>query len=158
MSRDLSLVHTKAPEREKLDVGIDIALIKFLLSVVRVDVRLPGRPCGKDEREGVGGVRGEDRVAEERGGDEARECCKVGGAIANSGDAAAGGGNITSAGNDVVAVAVGGIVASSASAATAVLDAVGRNAVVVLGSVTTVGGNAVAVNIGRGGWGGWRGR
>ncbi len=44
--------------------------------------------------------------------DEARECCKVGGAIANSGDGVAGGGDIASAGSDVVAVAVGGIVAS----------------------------------------------
>jgi hypothetical protein len=40
----LSLVHAKAPEREELDVGVDVALVKFLLSVVRVDVRLHERP------------------------------------------------------------------------------------------------------------------
>jgi hypothetical protein len=121
-----------------------------------MDVRLPGHPRGNDEREGVGGVRGKDRVAEERGVDEARECCKVGGAVANSGDAAAGGSDIASAGGDVVAVAIGGIVASSASARTTVLDAIGRNAVIVLSSVATVGGDAITVDVGRGGWGGWQ--
>ncbi len=69
----LSLVHAKAPEREKLDVGVDVALVEFLLSVVRVDVRLPGRPCGNDERKGGEGVRCEDRIAKEGSGDEARE-------------------------------------------------------------------------------------
>ncbi len=48
----ISLVHAKAPEREELNVGINVALVKFLLSFVRVDVRLPGRPSGEDERKG----------------------------------------------------------------------------------------------------------
>ncbi len=35
--------------------------------------------------------------------------------------------------------------------ATAVLDAIGRNAVVVLGSAVTIGGDTLAVDVGRGG-------
>ncbi len=69
----ISLVHAKAPGREELDVGVNVALVKFLLSVVRLDVRLPGRPSGEDEQKGGEGVRCKDRIAKERIGDEARE-------------------------------------------------------------------------------------
>jgi hypothetical protein len=73
----ISLVHPKAPEREELNVGVNVALVVFLLSVVRVDVRLPGRPSGKDERKGGEGVRCEDCIAKEGSGDEARERLEV---------------------------------------------------------------------------------
>jgi hypothetical protein len=35
-------VHAEAPEREELDVGVDVALVEFFLSLMRVDVRVPG--------------------------------------------------------------------------------------------------------------------
>ncbi len=73
----ISLVHAKAPEREELDVSVNVALVEFLLSVVRVDERLPGRPSGEDERKGGEGVRCKDRIAKEGSGDEARERLEV---------------------------------------------------------------------------------
>ncbi len=72
-----SLVHAKAPEREELNVGVNVALVEFLLSVVRVDVSLPGRPSGKDERKGGEGVQCKDCIAKERSGDEAQERLEV---------------------------------------------------------------------------------
>ncbi len=48
------LVHAEAPEREELDVGVNVALVEFFLSLVRVDVRVPGRPRSDDELEGRG--------------------------------------------------------------------------------------------------------
>jgi hypothetical protein len=57
------LMHTKAPEREKLDVGVDVALVEFFLSLVREDVRVPDRPRDNDELKGRGRVRGKDRIA-----------------------------------------------------------------------------------------------
>ncbi len=56
------LVHAEAPEREKLDVGVDVALVEFFLSLVRVDVRVPGRPRSDDKLKGQGRVRSEDRI------------------------------------------------------------------------------------------------
>ncbi len=68
----ISLVHAKAPEREELDVVVNVALIEFLLSIVRVDVSLPGCPSGKDECKKGEGVQSKDRVVKERSGDPAR--------------------------------------------------------------------------------------
>ncbi len=73
----ISLVHAKAPEREELDMSVNIALVEFLLSVVHVDVSLPGRHSGEDERKGGEGVRCKDRIVKERSWDEARERLKV---------------------------------------------------------------------------------
>ena len=61
--RHLFLVYAEAPEGEEVDVGIDVAPGETLLSFVRVDVRVPGRPGCNDELKGGGGVRGEDCVA-----------------------------------------------------------------------------------------------
>ena len=64
-------MHAKAPEREEFDMGVDGARVEFFLTLVRVDVRVPGQPCRDYELEGGGRVRNEDCVAEEGGGDEA---------------------------------------------------------------------------------------
>ena len=104
--RYLSLVHAEAPEGEEVDVGIDVALVKTHLSLVRVDVRVPDQPRGNDELEGRGGVRGEDRVAEEGGGDEARKCVQVVGTIVDGGIAAVGRADVTVADGDAVVVIV----------------------------------------------------
>jgi hypothetical protein len=99
-------VHAEAPEGEEVIVGIDIALVKTLLSLMRVDVRVPGRPWGNNKLKGRGGVRGEDRVAEEGGGDEARECVQVVGSIFDSGIATVSGADVAVADGDAVVVII----------------------------------------------------
>ena len=104
--RYLSLVHAEAPEGEEVNMGIDVAFVKTLFSLVHVDMRVPGQPGGNDELEGQGGVPGKDRVAEEGGGDEARECVQVVGAIVDGGIAAVGRADVTVADGDAVVVIV----------------------------------------------------
>ena len=58
-------------------MGVDVTLVKIHVPTVFADIFLPRCPGCKDQRKGGGGVRCEDHIAEEGGGEEAPEGFKV---------------------------------------------------------------------------------
>ncbi len=74
---NLALVDSDAPEGKEINVGVDVALVKILFSLVLADVLLLSCPPDDDQRKGGEGVRCKNRIAKEGSGEEARECLEV---------------------------------------------------------------------------------
>jgi hypothetical protein len=72
-------------------VGVDVTLVKIHVPTVFADIFLPRCPGCKDQRKGGGGVRCEDHIAEEGGGEEAPEGFKVNETAAVGGGSGEGG-------------------------------------------------------------------
>jgi hypothetical protein len=74
---DLSLVDAHTPQCEKLDVVVDISLIKTFLATVKAYVLLTGIPAREDKNEGGRGIFCKDGVLKERGRKKGLESFKV---------------------------------------------------------------------------------
>ena len=67
----MTLVNAEAPEIEMVHVRVDVGLVEIFNLVVVADMLVSSGSAREYERERGKGVRREDRVAEEWGGDEA---------------------------------------------------------------------------------------
>jgi hypothetical protein len=68
---NLALVDSDAPEGKEINVGIDVALVKFLFSLMLADVLLLSCLHDDDQRKGGKGVQCKNRIAKEGSGEEA---------------------------------------------------------------------------------------
>ncbi len=66
-----------APEGTEINVGIAVALVKILFSLVLADVLLLSCACNDDQRKGGEGVLCKNCIAKEGSREEARECLEV---------------------------------------------------------------------------------
>jgi len=74
---DYSLVDAHTPQCEKLDVVVDISLVKTFITAVKADVLLTGIPAREDKNEGRKGIFCEDGVSKERGREKDLESFEV---------------------------------------------------------------------------------
>ncbi len=76
---------SNAPEEKEINVGVDVALVNILFSLMLADVLLLSCPRDDDQREGGEGVRCKNCIAKEGSREEAQECLKVDNAAAVDG-------------------------------------------------------------------------